>query len=148
MSIYFPELTSFGTLLSFALSLEEAAAELAQGAAQSSEGKPWCGALEICATKHKKRGQQLEILRRERLNEVVLQSISGMDRAQYLPALDLPSDGAQAALAVVAVEETAARFYDAAAAKAVEVLGGLERTLRKLSQENRSLADSLRRDAM
>ncbi len=139
----FPELTSFGLLFKFAIVTERAAAELAGLAAERDECADRQSELADCAGRHGKRGEQLERIRRERLNEVVLQRIDGMDRAKYVPVLDLPPGG-QAMERIIALEESAARFYDDAAAIAANVLAGVEKTLRRLARENRSLAASLR----
>jgi len=139
-----PELTSFGTLFKFALALEGVAAQQAEQAAAN----PACAArrdqLAVCARKHAKRVRELERLRRERLNEVVLQPISGMERARYLPPTDLPEGGEEIVNQIAALEEMVARFHDDAAEIAANVLTGMDRKLRKLAEESRKLAAGLR----
>jgi len=141
----FPELTSFGTLLKFALAMERAAAEIAK-LAEREECETRRDELIHCARRHTKRGGQLERVRRERLNEVVLQRIDGMEAREYIPALDLPADatGPETMERMISVEESAACFYDDAAKIAANVLAGVDRTLRKLAKENHSLAASLK----
>ena len=134
MAATFPELNSFGTLLGFAQALEETGVELA---GQAGDG----AAVARCAKKHEKRGLELMRLRRERLNEVVLQAIDGMARDEYLPLVEI---GPVAADTLITYEETAARFYDAAAAIAKNVLVGVDKKFTKLAKENRKLADGLR----
>ena len=146
MAANFPELTSFGTLLKFGLAMEEATAETAETALKREDLKPWHDDLATCAKKHKKRNKQLERLRRERLNEVVLQPITGMARETYLPHLVLPDDPAGAMETMAAAEEAAARFYEDAAGTAANVLSGLDRTFRKLAKESRTFAADLRRE--
>lgn len=137
----FPELASFGTLLEYALALEEVLARAGTAAAAAGP------ALQDLARKHEKRRQQLERMRRERLNEVVLQAITGMDRESYLPdallmSEDLASTDIGGIMSHLAVAETrAGAFYDDAAGVAVNVLGGLDKTFRKLAAENRALAE-------
>ena len=143
MGIDSPEVTSFGTLLGYALNLEAALADLATRAAEIAAGDSGHDALATTARKHIKRGRQLERLRRERLNEVVLQAITGIDRRAYIPVLDLPGDAAGAARTVAAAEDLAAGFYLDAAAIAKNVLTGTERTFVKLAAESRSLAAAL-----
>jgi hypothetical protein len=138
MAESFPELTSFGTLFGFALALEDRVADLASGAAKDEAAADRRDQLLGCASTHAKRHRQLERLRRERLNEVVLQAISGMDGADYLPAAD-----ARDLAAVVAAEEATARFYDDAALIAANVLSGMDRKFRKLAAESRELARKL-----
>ncbi len=145
MAVDFPELTSFGTLLKFALAIEQAAADLAGLASSREACAASCDELARCAKKHQKRGRQLERLRQERLNEVVLQPIDGMERARYVPALELPqdADAGQTIALVASVEEAAARFYDDAAEIAANVLTGVDRTFTRLARESRSLATKL-----
>ncbi len=133
----FPELNSFGTLLGFAQALEETGVELAGLAGDAEPAAAMAG----CAKKHEKRGKELQRLRRERLNEVVLQAIDGMERDEYLPPRELSADPAAT---MIQYEETAARFYDAAAAIAKNVLVGVDKKLKKMAKENRKLADALR----
>ena len=142
----FPELTSFGTLFKFALVMERAALELASLARERKECMARRDDLSNCARRHRKRLEQLERVRRERLNEVVLQRIHGMEGPEYMPALGFPEDATERETIerVIAVEETAARFYEDAASIAANVLAGVDRTLRKLAQENRALAEALK----
>lgn len=137
----FPELNSFGTLLKFAIALEEVLGELARRAAERGDCEPFKDELADCARKHGKRGGQLERLKRERLNEVVLQAITGMDGKDYEPATDLD---AGAAKVIADGEERAARFYADAATKAAEVMPGVDKTLKKLGKGNDELARSMR----
>jgi rubrerythrin len=141
----FPELTSFGTLLKFALALEQTGIELANQAQESSVCAPWTETLSNCAKKHTKREKQLERLRQERLNEVVLQPIEGIERAEYLPTTDVSgiSDGRQIIKTIIEFEEITARFYTDAAKIADDVLGGLPRTFLKLAEQSKKLADEL-----
>jgi hypothetical protein len=117
VSVTFPELNSYGTLVSFALSLEQVA-----------EARAIAAGDERVARKHQKRARQLEQIFRERLNEVVLQPLSGLDRTAYLPADELD---------LAALEALIARFYDDAATVAAEVLIGVDRTFRKWAEESR-----------
>jgi len=144
MTDNFPELTSFGTLMKFAIALEQTSQELAQSAASSEACSAWAEQLERSAKKHAKRFQELERMRRERLNEVVLQPISGMEREAYVVPTALPATGANEVIAtVVEAERVAARFYDDAAAIASNVLSGLDKTFKRLARENRDLAHAL-----
>jgi hypothetical protein len=128
MSNEFPELTSFGTVLLFAQALEARAGQMA---GEVDEPK--------AARLHTKRAKRLELLRKERLNEVVLQPLTGMDRTEYLPA-----EGLSGAAGLATLEETTARFYRDALARAADVLGGLERTFDRFARESENLAATLR----
>ena len=128
MSNEFPEVTSFGTVILFAQALEGRAAALA---ASIDEAK--------AARLHGKRGKRLELLRKERLNEVVLQAIGGLERSEYLPPADLTGGAGLAAL-----EDRITRFYRDALIHAADVLGGLERTFERFARESEDLAAQLR----
>ena len=132
MAVEFPELISFGTMLGFAQALEQVGLQLCATAQQRVDHP----VLKKCARKHGKRAKQLERIRRERLNEVVLQPIGDMHRADYLPPAGLPPE----AQAVAQLELCAARFYDDAAAKAANVLIGVDRSFRKFAAESRRFA--------
>lgn len=141
MSETFPEITSFGTLFAFAQALEEGLLALSEQAA--SRG-PEAGEVAARAQKrHHKRVKQLERLRRERLNEVVLQPLAGVNSADHIPDLSCPEDPAKAREALAAAERKAAAFYEEAAEKARSVLGGVDKTLLKLAGESRDLAAAL-----
>ena len=146
MASEFPELTSFGTLFRFACALEEAAGRMAGSLAALDACAAWREVLLDCAARHAKRGRDLERLRRERLNEVVLQAISGMDRADYVPTADVPADAAapHCLEALASVEESAARLHEDGARVAAGVMPGLDRPLQRLARESRDLAASLR----
>jgi hypothetical protein len=141
----FPELTSFGTLFIYAGALEGALEALASRAAELPVSDTAAKTLKTAIRKHGKRAKQLANMRRERLNEVVLQPLSGMDRANYLPPSELPSDSGAALAALAGAEQTAARFYDDAAALGGDVLMGVDKTFRKFGNQNRGWAVELLR---
>jgi hypothetical protein len=145
MAADFPEITSFGTLLKFALALEQTAVALEGEAAGHSTCAAHASTLQSFAEKHTRRLGDLERLQRERLNEVVLQPLGGMTADEYRPTQELPSGDAAAILGVlVALEERSARFYGDAAERAVNLLGGLDRTFKRFVKEDAKRAQALR----
>ena len=112
----------------------------ASAALEESPGDRAAEALVKAKRLHAKRGKRLEQLRRERLNEVVLQPLTGLSRDSYLPRTDAPTGAA----GLAALEETLARFYRDALANAADVLGGLERTFARFARESEAMAASLR----
>jgi hypothetical protein len=136
----FPELTSFGTIFIFAQALEDNVAGLAEAALAREDCAGAAKALKTSAKKHAKRSKELANMRRERLNEVVLQRIDGMDRAEFQPPTELPGDAAAALATVAEADEVTARFYEAAADVAAGVLGGMDRKFRKLARKSRDMA--------
>lgn len=141
MAEQFPELTSFGTIFIFAQALEDNVAALAQAALDGGDCASAESALKTSAKKHAKRSRELANMRRERLNEVVLQRIDGMDRAEFLPPTELGDDPT---VAVAEADEVTARFYEAAADVAAGVLGGMDRKFRKLAKKSREMAGAVR----
>ncbi len=141
MGYDFPELTSFGTLLRFATALEQATAHLARSTAQVDECAEWRDGLLVIARKHQKRSIQLERMRREWLNEVVLQAIDGMDAGDYVPPLELPPGvtGLEAMATVRFALERGIDFYTDAASRAANVLVGVERAFKRFVRENKRL---------
>ena len=136
----FPELTSFGTIFIFAQALEDNVAQLAEAALARGDCAAAAKALQTSAKKHAKRSKELANMRRERLNEVVLQRIDGMDRAEFLPPTELPAGGAAALATVAEADEVTARFYEAAADVAAGEHGGMDRKFRKLAGKSRDMA--------
>lgn len=144
MAIELPEITSFGTLLRFAMALDRIAAERGAAAATAEACRGQRDALTAMARKHARRVEDLERLARERLNEVVLQPLSGMVRAEYLPPDPGTGGGAADLLRELAtLEERSARFYGDAAERAVNVLGGLDRTFKRFAKEDQKRARAL-----
>ena len=136
MSTEFPELTSFGTVILFAQALESKAAGLATAAIEAGEAGD---AVKKAARLHTKRGKRLELLRKERLNEVVLQPLTGLDRGEYLPP-----EGLAGLSGLATLEDVTVHFYRDALTRAVDVLGGLERTFERFARESEDLAARLR----
>ncbi len=139
----FPELTSFGTLFIYAGALEEALGGLAAKAAELGVSGGAAKTLKTAIRKHGKRATQLANMRKERLNEVVLQPLTGMDRDAYLPPAEFPTDPAAALATLAAAEQAAARFYDDAAALGGDVLMGVDKTFRKYGKQSREWAGLL-----
>jgi len=145
MAAEFPEIASFGTLCKYALALDTNAADLLEQAAAHGACAAHQAALSAMAQKHTRRVKDLERLARERLNEVILQPLAGMSREEYLPLTALGSDDAAGILTALAgLERLSARFYGDAAERAVNLLGGLDRTFKRFVQEDLKRAQSLK----
>jgi len=144
MTIEFPQITSFGTLLKFAQALDQTAADLEDQAAGLPALAEHQAPLAAMSRKHARRVGDLERLARERLNEVVLQPLSGMARGEYLPPTTLPDDAAGILGTLAGLEDLSARFYGDAADRAVNLLGGLDRTFKRFVKEDRKRAEALK----
>lgn len=128
MAIHFPEVTTFGTLMSFAMALEELALELCASLGDTADE---------LKKKHKKRLARLEETRRERLNEVILEPLHGVDAGRHLVGLH-PSDEA-AAQRLVLLEQRSAAFYQESADVARNMLAEIARIFERLAKENQKL---------
>ena len=136
----FPEISSFGTLVRFALELERVAAAMYEELAADPSCAAGAEAFRALAENHRARVALLEETRREKLNEAVLEPISDIKGADYLVDTAVPKGaGAKGAAAHAAkVEETSARFYTDTARTAKNILHGAVRILERMAKENLS----------
>src|SRR3989304_9736097 len=142
MSSPVPELTTFGSILRFAIELEPATSAF-YGSAGDVLKKDGLEALarELSA-QHANRHRLLERTR-QRVNEMVLEPIGGLDGSR--DAFDpTPAPGAAVLARALALEEIAGRFYAGTSAAARQALVGASRTFRKLGEENRGNVARLR----
>ncbi len=130
-----PELTNFGSLVRYAVELEAATASFYRGAARLlGSGGPAEVAARL-AEDHESRRVLLERTRQQKLNEMVLEPISGLDGARYVvdPSLGSATEiGTRAAT----LEQVAALFYRESAAIAESLLTEAARTFRRLGEAN------------
>jgi hypothetical protein len=105
------ELNTFGSILRFALGLESRLAAFYGDAAQTGGETSAGRALAELAEAGRQNGQKLERVRRQQVNEMLLEPIRDVDAAKYEP--DLTSHaGDEAALAAARnAEGTAEAFY-------------------------------------
>src|SRR5574340_796544 len=99
------ELTTFGAVLKFALEQEAALAGLYAAAAEAGRELP----AELAANGERNR-KRLELIRRQQVNEMLLEAVQGLDTEDY--RLDA-GDAAR----LEAAEATLERFYREAAAR-------------------------------
>lgn len=130
-----PELTNFGSLIRFALELETATAAFYEQVAElvGPEG-PRALSRELAA-QHAARHRLLERTRQQKLNEMVLEPVTGLDGTRYVYDASVPSR-AQVVSKAVALEGVAARFYEETSAVAKSLLTEATRTLQRLAEEN------------
>ena len=144
----FPECTSFGSVIRFALELEKAASdvydELAGRPDLASAQEP----LKALAAAHRKRSELLEHTRREKLNEMILEPIQDLDSSNYTIETDVPEgvDLSGAKAFAGKIEETSSRFYLDSSNTAKSLLAEAARILERMGKENeanRAKLDSL-----
>jgi hypothetical protein len=106
------ELITFGAVLKFALDQEAALAGFCAGAATAS-AEPLRGVLADLAARGDANRRKLEQIRRQQVNEMLLEAIQGLNAADYQP--DLSAGDARTAAA--GAETKLECFYRDAAAR-------------------------------
>ena len=131
----FPEITTFGSLIRFALELEKIATSLYEG---SSKTYPNVAALPLLADVHRKRSQLLEHTRQQKLNEMILEPIYDLNGNNY--AVDVNGNSASALKELIKtaeiIEDKSARFYSDSSRLAKSLLAESSRIFQKMSKEN------------
>jgi rubrerythrin len=126
------DLTTFGAILAFAITLErEAAAYYRRVAAVMVADQR--ETVSTLAQSHDRRQQMLECIRRENVTEMILEPIYGLHAEEW--QVDLSAAGWSKA---AELEATVASFYAAAAGKVS--IPQVARALRRLGEEGRHLA--------
>ncbi|MCX5886248.1 MAG: hypothetical protein NT096_10135 [Proteobacteria bacterium] len=131
----FPEITTFGSLIRFALELEKVATSLYEG---SSKTYPNVAALPLLADLHRKRSQLLEHTRQQKLNEMILEPIYDLNGNDYSlnPNGNSPSALKELIKTAEIIEDKSARFYSDSARLAKSLLAESSRIFQKLAKEN------------
>jgi len=142
MSSPVPELTTFGSILRFAIELEAATSAFYGSAVDVLEKDGLEALARELSAQHANRHRLLERAR-QRVNEMVLEPIGGLDGGRY--AFDpTPAPGDAVLARALALEEIAGRFYAETSAAAKQTLVEASRTFRKLGEENRGNVARLR----
>ena len=139
----FPECTTFGTVIRFALELERGAAGVYEELAAKPELSAAADTFRSLATAHKKREQLLEHTRREKLNEMILEPIQDIDGTQYIIETNVPAgvDMTSASAMVVEIEDRSSRFYQDTSRTAKSLLAEAARILDKMGKENETFKE-------
>lgn len=144
MAHQFPEITTFGGALRFALEAEQACADLAAAAGVIAPDQVWRDKLEEIVCTHDDRVAKLTATREE--TEAGAGAPAAMDAGAYLGTLDAEPEvhwpGAVEQLA--RAEEAAGRFHEAFAAQCGEMLGRRARAFEKSAAQDLSAAEQLR----
>lgn len=130
-----PELTNFGSLIRYAMVLETATAAFYTEAARLlASGRPAEVARQL-AGEHESRRRLLERTRQQKLNEMVLEPITGLDGARYAFDASVASRS-EIRPKALALEEVAARLYGESSVVAKSLLTEAARTFQRLGEEN------------
>lgn len=138
----FPECTTFGAVMRFALELEKGAAGIYE---ELAKAVPSAALFKELAEIHKKRGAMLENMRQQKLNEMILEPIQDMNRENYIIDTKVPkvSDAKQAAKVAMKAEEISSKFYADASKSAKSIMAEAFRVMDKLSKDNLAYKNKL-----
>ena len=125
------QLNKFGAILTFGIEMEQQAVRLYRAAAEAEPSDE----LEQSAAAARKRLLRLQMMRRELVNEMLLEPIDGFDRPA-LPALAINSTKIEHIREQKAqIERTRRQFYATASAKIATVAPAVSRAFRKMAEE-------------
>jgi hypothetical protein len=144
----FPECTTFGSVIRFALELEKGAAAVCEELAKEAQLAGAAETFNALAAAHKKRSALLEYTRREKLNEMIQEPIQDLDNRKYIPELRTPkgADLKSSARFAAAVEDKSAMFYGDMSKMAKNLLSEAARIMDKMAKEN--LANKAKLEAL
>jgi rubrerythrin len=136
----FPECTTFGSVIRFALELEKGASGVYEELAKEPSAAAAAETFKALAASHKKRGELLEFTRQQKLNEMILEPIQDMRREDYLIDVKTPKveDVKAASKFAGKIEETSAKFYLDSAKIAKMLMAEASRIMDKLGKENQA----------
>lgn len=141
MSSAAPELTTFGSILRFAMDIESATSAFYDSAVRVLEKDGLETLARELSAQHANRHRLLERTR-QRVNEAVLEPIAGLDGGRFVfDATPAPADRVLARARDL--ERIAERFYSESGVVAKAVLVEASRTFRKLAEENAGNASRL-----
>jgi rubrerythrin len=131
------ELGTVGAVLAFAIKLEAHCAEFYAQAASLVKDSPAGEVFLSLADEKRKRKERVERSRREYMNEMLLEPLTGLQASDHVldvrPSPDM--DTRAASLLATGLEESSQRLYLEAAEK-ISHLPQMARVFKKLAQEN------------
>lgn len=144
MTRQFPEIAAYGSAFRFALEAEGACGDIAEAALAAAPGRGWRATLEEVSRAHRDRVEKLTVVRQE-VNEMILEPIHSLNKADYLGALDTdpvttwPSVVAR----LIAAEQDTAHFHEDFVAQCQDVLAASSRAFKKAAEQDRAFAEEL-----
>ena len=136
----FPECTTFGSVIRFALELERAAMAVYDDLAGRPDLAQAAESFKALSAAHKKRSDVLEHTRREKLNEMILEPIQDLDGSKYKIETKVPDgiDMAGAKAFSAKMEEVSGNFYIDASEIAKFLLAEAARILERMGKESQA----------
>jgi hypothetical protein len=136
----FPECTTFGSVIRFALELERAAMAVYDDLAGRPDFAQAAESFKALSAAHKKRSDVLEHTRREKLNEMILEPIQDLDGSKYKIETKVPDgvDMAGAKTFSAKMEEVSGSFYLDSSEIAKFLLAEAARILERMGKESQA----------
>ena len=136
----FPECTTFGSVIRFALELERVAMAVYDDLAGRPDLAPAAESFKAMSAAHKKRSDVLEHTRREKLNEMILEPIQDLDGSKYKIETKVPDgvDLAGAKAFSAKMEDVSGSFYLDASKVAKFLLAEAARIFERLGKESQA----------
>jgi len=129
------ELNTFGSVLTFAINLEDNARTFYEGLSKRDKHHLSNEILKELAEGNGKRRELLERTRRESVVEMILERISGLNRAEYSADASYAPDETNNLKVAIELERRMGRFYSDSANK-TKFLPEVSRTLEKLARNS------------
>ncbi len=136
----FPECTTFGSVIRFALELERAAMAVYDDLAGRPDLAQAAESFKVLSAAHNKRSDVLEHTRREKLNEMILEPIQDLDGSKYKIETKVPDgvDLAGAKAFSAKMEEVSGSFYLDSSEIAKFLLAEAARILERMGKESQA----------
>jgi hypothetical protein len=136
----FPECTTFGSVIRFALELERAAMAVYDDLAGRPDLAQAAESFSALSAAHKRRSDVLEHTRREKLNEMILEPIQDLDGSKYKIETKVPDgvDMAGAKAFSSKMEDISGSFYLDASKVAKFLLAEAARILERMGKESQA----------
>jgi len=130
-------LNTFGSVLTFAINLEDTARTFYESLSKKDEHPFSNEILKELTEGNRKRRELLERTRRESIVEMILERISGLDRTEYLVDISHPPNKVEANDLEVAIEleRRIGKFYSDSANK-TKFLPEVSRTLERIARNS------------
>ena len=138
----FPEINTFSSVIRYSICMEEAAEEFYQKAAELRPEE--AEALGALAAKHRERNELLVETRQQKLNEMILEPVSDLERDEYLPDVEISESG-QVKAKALALEDLGARFYGDLAKVSKELSREAAKVYKRLAKLNGKLQSTVER---
>jgi hypothetical protein len=140
VKVEFPECTTFGSVIRFALELEKVAIAVYDDLSGRPALAPAAESFKTLSAAHKKRSSVLEHTRREKLNEMILEPIQDLDSKKYVVETEVPDgvDLAGAKAFASKMEDTSSRFYLDSSKIAKYLMAEAARILERMGKESQA----------